>query len=54
MIKHKSSGPKHDNIFIIISFGNSFIDNGSPAVTVRSEIMSTFFSFNSIADVICT
>jgi hypothetical protein len=54
MIKHKSSGPRYDNIFSIISFGNPFIDNGSPAVMVDSEITSTLLPFDSIADVICT
>jgi hypothetical protein len=54
MIRHKSSGPKYDNIFGRISFGNSFIDIGSPAVTVCSDIASTLLHFDSIADVICT
>jgi hypothetical protein len=49
MVKHKSSGPKYDNIFSMISLGNSFTDIGSPAAMV-----STFLPFDSIAEAICT
>jgi hypothetical protein len=54
MTTPKTSGPQYDNIFSMISFGNLFIDIGSPAVTVGLDTAPTLLRFDSMADVICT